>query len=130
MVVRNGTGSAEDISVIVFGRTGRRLSIESERSEAAAHESVAVMVRLGEATATDAPCAAVTRGGAIFATLALQPDGVGIWRSTFRPDAVGDYALVAWVGGERPRRSASALVSVGTGSPRDEPTTAPPAKGD
>lgn len=112
LVVRNDTSQAEDIAVIVLGRTGRRLSTESSPSEAAPNESVTVTVSLTEPTDADTPCAAVTRDGVIVARLALQQDGAGIWRSTFRPEAAGEYGLVAWVGGDRPRRAEMSFLLV------------------
>ncbi len=128
VVVRNENAQPEEVAVVTFAKTGRRLSIDSSPSEAAPNESVAVIVRLGEATTGDTPCAAVTSDGKIVATLALQPDGIGTWRSTFRPDAVGHYELVSWVGGDRPRRSDASFLSVSTNPRRDEPVS-PPGSG-
>ena len=122
VVVSNENAQPQEIAVVTFAKTGRRLSIDSSPSEVAPNEPVAVMVRLGEATASDAPCAAVTSDGEIVASLALQPDGSGAWQSTFRPEAVGHYELVAWVGGDRPRLSAASFLTVSTSPRRDEPT--------
>ena len=125
VVVRNETTATEDIAVITFGKTGRRLSIESSPTEVAPNEPATVVVRLGEAATGETPCAAVTSDGEIVATLALQPDGIGTWRSTFRPNAVGNYALVAWVGGDRPRRSDASFLTVNTNPRPDEPASPP-----
>ena len=59
-------------------------------------------------------------------TLVLQPNGVGIWRSSFRPPTIGDHAVQAAVGGDRPRHSALALVAV-RAEVRQEASTSVPA---
>ena len=112
LVVRNDTGQAEDIGVIVFGLTARRLTIDASPRDVTPNGEVAVTVRLGEATAADSPCAVVRRDGEVVTTLVLQPNGVGIWQSSFRPPTIGDYAVQAAVGGDRPRHSVLALVTV------------------
>jgi len=125
LVVRNDTGQAEDIGVIVFGLTARRLTIDASPSDVAPDGEVAVTVRLGEATAADAPCAVVTRDGEVVTTLVLQPNGPGVWHSSFRPPTIGDYALQAAVGGDRPRLSLLALVTVRAEARQQTPTSVP-----
>ena len=130
LVVRNDTGQAEDIAVIVFGLTGRRLTIDASPREVTPNGEVAATVRLGEATAADSPCAVVRRDGEVVTTLVLQPNGVGIWRSSFRPPAIGDYAVQAAVGGDRPRHSVLALVTVRAEVRQEAPTSVPAPKRD
>lgn len=125
LVVRNDTGQAEDIGVIVFGLTARRLTIDASPSEVAPNGEVAVTVRLGEATAADAPCAVVRRDGEVVTTLVLQPNGIGIWQSSFRPPTIGDYAVQVAVGGDRPRHSKLALVAVRAEVRQEAPTSVP-----
>lgn len=112
MVLRNETGQTEDIAVLVFGLTGRRLVIEASPNITTPNEEVGIVIRLSEARPTDQPCASVSTDGVAIAALALQPDGLGVWRSSFRPDSVGHYTFAALVGGERPRRSSLAFVEV------------------
>ncbi len=130
LFVRNETGDAENIGVIVFGLTTRRLTIDASPSEVAPNGEVAVTVRLGEATAADAPCAVVTRDGEFVTTLLLQPNGIGTWNSSFRPPTIGDYALQAAVRGDRPRHSELALVAVRAEARGEAPTSLPAWKRD
>lgn len=124
LVVRNDTGQGQDIAVIVLGRTGRRLSIDASPSETTPNEPVTLTVRLTEPTETDRPCAIVTREGTPVARLTLQPAGAGIWRSSFRPEIDGEYGLVAWVGGDRPRRAEMSFLLVRS---KPEPQHGPPS---
>ena len=124
LVVRNDTGQGQDIAVIVLGQTGRRLSIDANPSETAPNEPVTVTVRLTEPTETDRPCAIVTRDGAPVASLTLRPAGAGTWRSSFRPEVAGEYGLVAWVGGDRPRRAEMSFLLVRS---KPEPQHGPPS---
>lgn len=130
LLVQNETGQAEDIAVIVFGLTARRLTIDASPREVTPNGEVTVTVRLGEATAADSPCAVVRRDGEVVTTLVLQPNGVGIWQSSFRPPTIGDYAVQAAVGGDRPRHSELALVSVRAEPRQEAPTSVPAPKRD